>query len=94
MCDKNFIIVCYIFLASSEEIIDYHFHGSLSSSAFYNSWCFVVSIYKNIHKHVIFHVLENNKKLCIHLYTCPQRTITCSRLTIETREQGVKYAQS
>ena len=29
-------------------------------------------------------------KLC----TCPQPTITCSKLTIEILEEGVKYVQS
>ena len=38
-----------------------------------------------------------NTTLCFHICFCnffPQPAITCSKLTIETLEQGVKYVQS
>ena len=40
--------------------------------------------------------LENNDKACRNLYQlmATQPAFTCSKLTIETREQGVKYVQS
>ena len=40
---------------------------------------------------VYFIILEELKR---RLQPYPQPTITCSKLTIETLEQGVKYVQS
>ena len=41
----------------------------------------------NILGNLIFHITANNNPL-------PQPAITCSKLTIETLEQSVKYVQS
>ena len=38
--------------------------------------------------------LEANKQKTLEMLGCTQPTITFSKLTIETLEQGVKYEQS
>ena len=42
------------------------------------------------------HILENLRLFSLHLCTTPhsQPTFTCSKMTTETQEKGVKYVQN
>ena len=49
---------------------------------------------RNDHKNMLIHKNSNTATFQFHFSLVSQSAITCSKLTIETLEQGVKYVQS